>query len=235
MFAFYEAYFSNFIEGTELPLDLARDVVFHGVIPERQPKDAHDVRGTFELISDPSRRRRIPSDADELVEILHTQHAVMLAARPRVAPGEWKREPNRSGSYAFVAPELTEGTLRHAWRRYAILPKGFPRAVFAMFLVSEVHPFVDGNGRMARVLMNAELSAAGQQRALVPTVYRTNYLQALRALSHSENPSPVSTVIDFAQRYGRAWTSPRSKLRARTWKPPTPSSTTARPSRAAPA
>ena len=28
-----------------------------------------------------------------------------------------------------------------------------------MFLVSEVHPFVDGNGRIARIMMNAELVA----------------------------------------------------------------------------
>ena len=31
-----------------------------------------------------------------------------------------------------------------------------------MFLVSEVHPFADGNGRAARIMMNAELVAAGE-------------------------------------------------------------------------
>jgi hypothetical protein len=204
VFAFYEAYFSNFIEGTELALDLAEEIVFHDVIPAHQPEDAHDVKGTFELISDASERRRVPEDADELVEILRDQHAVMLAARPQAAPAEWKREPNQAGGYTFVTPELTEGTLRHGWRRYAALPEGFPRAVYAMFLVSEVHPFVDGNGRIARVLMNAELSAADQQRVLVPTIYRLNYLQALRALSRNANPDPVAKVIDFAQRYGQA-------------------------------
>jgi Fic family protein len=33
-----------------------------------------------------------------------------------------------------------------------------------MCLVAEVRRFTDGNGRVARVLMNAELSAAGPQR-----------------------------------------------------------------------
>jgi len=32
------------------------------------------------------------------------------------------------------------------------------RALLAMFIVSEVHPFIDGNGRLARLVMNAELS-----------------------------------------------------------------------------
>ncbi len=53
------------------------------------------------------------------------------------------------------------------------------RAIFMMFLVSEVHPFADGNGRVARVMMNAELAAAQQVRVLIPIVYRSNYISAL--------------------------------------------------------
>jgi Fic family protein len=38
----------------------------------------------------------------------------------------------------------------------------FQRAVYVMFVVAEVHPFLDGNGRVARIAMNAELTAGGQ-------------------------------------------------------------------------
>jgi Fic/DOC family len=203
-FAFYEAYFSNFIEGTELPLDLAEEIIFHGVIPDVQPEDAHDIRGTYQLVSDPLQSRRVPHDGEALVELLRDQHAVLLAGRPGANPGQFKTKPSRAGTYDFVSPIEVEGTLLEGYRRYAALPEGFPRAVYAVFLVSEVHPFVDGNGRMARVLMNSELSAAGQQRVLVPTIFRNNYLQALRALSRNGNPVPLPRVLDFAQRYGRA-------------------------------
>ncbi len=40
----------------------------------------------------------------------------------------------------------------------------FAKAICMMFLVSEVHPFNDGNGRVARVTMNAELSSQDYQR-----------------------------------------------------------------------
>ena len=30
-----------------------------------------------------------------------------------------------------------------------------------MFMMSEVHPFDDGNGRLARLMMNTELVSAG--------------------------------------------------------------------------
>jgi Fic/DOC family len=46
---------------------------------------------------------------------------------------------------------VRRGTLHESWRLYDSLPVSFARAAFAMFLVSEVHPFADGNGRMARL------------------------------------------------------------------------------------
>jgi hypothetical protein len=49
--------------------------------------------------------------------------------------------------------------------------------------------------------MNAELSAAGHQRIVIPLSYRDNYLQGLRALSGDGNPAPLVRILDFAQRY----------------------------------
>ena len=73
-----------------------------------------------------------------------------------------------------------------------------------MFLVSEIHPFADGNGRAARIMMNAELVAAGENRIVVPTVYRNNYLMALKALSQNGNTGALVRTLDFAQRYTAA-------------------------------
>ncbi len=61
--AFFEAYFSNFIEGTEFAVDEARAIVFDGVIPRNRPADAHDVLGTFRLVSDPGEMSRLPEFA----------------------------------------------------------------------------------------------------------------------------------------------------------------------------
>lgn len=54
--------------------------------------------------------------------------------------------PNQAGVTLFVDPALVEGTLREGWRRLAELDTAWERAVNAMLLVSEVHPFTDGNG-----------------------------------------------------------------------------------------
>jgi len=198
-FAFFESYFSNFIEGTEFTLEEAERIVFEGVIPRQRPKDAHDILGNYRVLADRHERQRAPASADELIDVLKTQHAGMMRERPEVGPGQWKTEPNRAGATYFVDPRLVEGTLREGFRFYDSLPSGFARACFAMFLVSEVHPFADGNGRAARVLLNSELTAADQQRVIVPTASREDYLYGLRGMTHNANASSLVTVIRALQ------------------------------------
>lgn len=206
--AFYEAYFSNFIEGTEFDVNEAADIVFNNVIPRDRPEDAHDVLGTWQIVSDPVEMARTPRDPQTLLALMQSRHAVLMGARPDKQPGRFKREANRAGSTQFVAPDQVEGTLACGFEYYQSLDTPFARAVFMMFLVSEVHPFVDGNGRIARIMMNAELVAAGEERIIIPTVYRNNYLTALKALSQNTQPSPIIRTLDFARKWVAAvpWT-----------------------------
>ena len=200
VFAFFESYFSNYIEGTEFTVQEAEDIVFHGVVPQQRPQDAHDVLGTYRLVADRYERARIPRSADELIGILRSEHATMLVERPEIGPGRWKELSNQVGGREFVLPRLVEGTLREGYRFYDSLPPGFARAAFAMFFVSEVHPFADGNGRIGRVLMNSELSAARQQRIVVTTRDRGDYLAGLRAVSNKANLDAYITILGAIQR-----------------------------------
>jgi fido (protein-threonine AMPylation protein) len=199
--AFFEAYFSNFIEGTEFAVEEAAAIVFDGVIPANRPADAHDVLGTFRLVSNAEEMKRLPKSADALLDLLRKRHRTIMEGRPEKASGEFKDRPNQVGSFIFVAPEDVHGTLVEGFRVYQRLTEPLHRAIFMMFLVSEVHPFADGNGRVARVMMNAELVAAQQVRVLIPIVYCSNYISALRALSANAWPEPIIKTLAFAQRY----------------------------------
>ena len=199
--AFYEAYFSNFIEGTEFAVDEASAIVFDGVIPVNRPDDAHDVIGTFRLVSNPEEMKRLPKNADVFLDLLRQRHRTIMEGRTEKSPGEFKELPNQAGGFIFVAPEDVLGTLTEGFKIYQRISEPLHRAIFMMFLVSEVHPFVDGNGRVARVMMNAELAAIQQVRVLIPIVYRSNYISALRALSANAWPESIIRTLAFAQRY----------------------------------
>jgi hypothetical protein len=213
--SFIEAYFSNWIEGTEFELEEAEEIVFERVVPENRVEDAHDVLGTFDLINDPARRRQLPAGPEDLLELLRNHHSLILERRPEADPGSFKTRVNRAGGTTFVLPELVPGTLVEGFRFYEALPEGLSRAIFLMFLISEVHPFTDGNGRVGRVVMNAALSVVGAQRIVIPLSYRDDYLQGLRALSRSDDPRPLIRVLDYAQSYASriAWNDLRTAER----------------------
>ncbi len=208
LFAFFEAYFSNWIEGTVFEVDQAEEIVFEGRVPAQRPADAHDIQGTFDAITDPVLRGTAPASVDELETYILEVHRRIMRGRPELGPGEYKEQSNRAGMTFFVHPDLVRGTLRESFTLYQTLPAGMPRAIYAMFLLAEVHPFADGNGRVARALMNTELSAAGLCRVMVPLSYRDEYMSALRALSQNENPTPLWRMIDRAQRWAAhiTWT-----------------------------
>ena len=199
--AFFEAYFSNFIEGTEFAVEEASAIVFDGVIPANRPADAHDVLGTFRLVSNTEEMKRLPKSADTFLDLLRHRHRIIMEGRPEKAPGDFKDRPNQVGTFIFVPPEDVHGTLVEGFKIHQRLTEPLHRAIFMLFLVSEVHPFADGNGRVARVMMNAELAAAQQVRVLIPIVYRSNYISALRALSTNAWPEPIIKTLVFAQRY----------------------------------
>lgn len=202
--AFFEAYFSNFIEGTEFAVDEAEDIIFHGNIPITRPEDAHDIIGTFKIVSDLTEMQKTPKSFDDFLLSLKSRHATIMSFRKEKRPGEFKIEPNKAGSTLCVAPELVIGTLHRGFEFYQALEFAFDKAIFMMFLVSEVHPFADGNGRVARIMMNAEFVAKNEQRIIIPTVYRNNYLQALKALSLNQVMEPLVRMLDFAQKYTHA-------------------------------
>ena len=202
--AFFEAYFSNFIEGIEFAVGEAADIVFRGVIPNERPEDAHDILGTWHIVSDDREMHRTPADASALEALLKARHAAIMEGRPDRRPGAFKQAENRAGATVFVAPDLVAGTLAQGFGLCRSLETPFERAVFMKFLIAEVHPFADGNGRTARTMMNAELVAAGEERIVVPTVYRANYLSALKALSQTGRPEPLIRMLDYAQRWTAA-------------------------------
>lgn len=199
--AFFEAYFSNYIEGTEFLVEEAADIVFRGKLFPQRPADAHDILGTYQIVSNSAEMNRVPASAEELIALLKTRHATLLAGRPEKQPGRFKEKENRAGDTVFVAPELVAGTLLKGFEPYHALDNSLARAMYMMFLVAEVHPFADGNGRIARVMLNAELVRGARARIIIPTVYREDYLLALRALTRQGNTDPYIRMLDRAQEF----------------------------------
>ncbi len=200
-FAFYESYFSNYIEGTVFEIDEARKIIAtQKPLPSRN-EDSHDVLGTYQLVSNRREMQIVPHSKENFVEILLYRHKILLAAREDKKPGKFKDENNRAGNSYFVDKELVIGTLYKSFDYYKALKNPFAKAAYIMFVVSEVHPFLDGNGRISRVMMNAELTTAQQTKIIIPTVYREDYLGALYRLTRAKDATVFIRMLNRAQTF----------------------------------
>jgi Fic family protein len=71
----------------------------------------------------------------------------------------------------------------------------FVRAVLGHFLFVYIHPYMDGNGRMARFLMNVFLVTGGYPWTIIPSEERESYMAALEEASVCQNIQPFAQFI----------------------------------------
>jgi len=202
--AFVETYFSNYIEGTEFEIEEAYDIVVNGRPMKYREDDSHDILGTYQAILESKQSPVIPASAAAFLEQLQEWNRQVIESRLDQNPGEIKSEPNRAGQTYFVSPrERVVGTLLKEYEIIMSAATPANRAALATFVVAEVHLFTDGNGRTARVAMNHFLTHAGLTRIIVPTVFRDDYLSALKALSSNAYPVPLIRMLARAARFSR--------------------------------
>lgn len=74
-------------------------------------------------------------------------------------------------------------------------PSAIVRAVLGHWLFGFIHPYMDGNGRMARFLMNLMLASGGYPWSIVRNARRPEYLAALDGASADQNIRPFAEFI----------------------------------------
>lgn len=119
---------------------------------------------------------------------------VMTAAQLR----GWRKEPVyiRGSDYVPPAPAKVPQLMR-VWADAVNGLDADPvsRAVVAHWGLVHVHPFMDGNGRLSRLLMNLVLCAAGLPWTIIRAEERREYFGALEAAHVREDYSPFAQFV----------------------------------------
>ena len=71
------------------------------------------------------------------------------------------------------------------------------RAVLGHFIFVFIHPYMDGNGRIGRFLMNVMLSSGGYPWTVIPVEERDTYMNALEQASVDQNIEPFAKFIAY--------------------------------------
>ncbi|GGB25543.1 Fic family protein [Puia dinghuensis] len=76
-------------------------------------------------------------------------------------------------------------------------PEASVRAVLGHFVFVFIHPYMDGNGRMGRFLMNVMLASGGYPWTIIPVERREEYMQALEKASVGQDIEPFARFLSF--------------------------------------
>ena len=223
---YQEAHNSTAIEGNTLVLREVEALLGEGrAVGDKQLAEYMEVRGYADAARWIYEHGLSPGDwtAGALVSITEVRHIHTVAmsqvwqvaphpdAGPDEGPGSFRRHNIRPFPNGMQPPDWTDvPALMSDWLERATTlrqtEEPFPEALAILHADFErVHPFLDGNGRVGRLLTNLMLIRTGYPPAIVRKRERGRYLAALRGADGGD-PGPLGellarAVIDTLMRF----------------------------------
>jgi Fic family protein len=199
-----DAYHSLSIEGYHVTVELIAKIRSGEWNPDgadREQRDAMAARGYFEahkLVKDfivKTMQQHEPSKPQQMHEALSAWYLALFS--PGVQAGllkpsdlaGWRNHQVfiRGALHVPLSREAVRDCMPVLFELIENEPHPAVRAILGHFLFVFIHPYMDGNGRLARFLMNAMLVTGGYVWTVIPVEQRAAYMQALeRASSYGE-------------------------------------------------
>ncbi len=101
----------------------------------------------------------------------------------------------RGSQHIPLNPKAVSGAMPEFFRLLTDEPDARVRAVLGHFMFVFIHPYMDGNGRMGRFILNAMLASGGYPWTVVPLESRKEYMKALEKASVSSDISDFTRII----------------------------------------
>jgi Fic family protein len=192
-------YTSNALEGNTLTESETKVVLEEGLTVAGKPmKDHLATLGhakaydyLYDLLDQPTLTE---------ANLLHL-HGLVVEGLDKANPGQYRPMPVIITGTTYVPPQPTAVPQQMATLLTAQLPQWqhtqhpIEVAALAHLHLVTIHPFMDGNGRTARLLMNVLLLKAGYTITLIPPVVRADYMACLRQFQENGDSTPFLHFI----------------------------------------
>lgn len=211
-------YHSNNLEGNSLTYGETKALILFGITAQGKPlKDHFEITGHNEAIN--WVLDLVKGDA-ELTEVFIRQlHTLLLKessyrdaqtpdgkpTRRKIEVGKYKTQPNHvltvtGETFYFASPEETPAKMQELvewFRKEKVKPDVNPIILAALFHYKfiRIHPFDDGNGRVARILMNFILIQFGYPPVVIKTEDKENYYAVLRLADADELEPFINYIV----------------------------------------
>lgn len=202
-----EVHHSTAIEGNTLTLGETALVLEKGITVEGKPlKDHLEVVGYDEALAFVKSIVKDPARHPLNEELVREAHRIMFKKMAGIGDeydhgiGFYRRNQRFIAGSRHALPSAQKvPDLMEAFFKYlgdaagAMHPVRFSAAWHFGF--THIHPFVDGNGRTARLIMNLLLMRAGYPIALIPLAKRARYIAALEQASVAHDGKDFMALI----------------------------------------
>src|SRR6266516_3758332 len=182
-------YHSNAIEGNLLDVGETRQVVELGLTltgkPLKDQAEARNLSHALDFLEELATRNDLPITERDVRQM----HALVLKGIDDENAGKYRTvvEEISGSAYKPPTPESVPGQMEGfgKWLATASMPAKNPDASCLVLAVAShawfvtIHPFIDGNGRVGRLLMNLMLMRYGCPIAIITREDRARYYDAL--------------------------------------------------------
>ncbi len=187
-------YNSNAIEGTSLSLRETSMIINEGIVPKnaslREVNEAKNHKETLDFLLE------YVGEVNE--NLIMKLHSIILKNIDDNSAGKYRQVPVFIVGSDVKFPHYSEipKMIKNLIKWYKLAKKTMHpfelAALFSMKFVS-IHPFIDGNGRCSRLLMNYILKKNTYPEINIYVKDRSNYLKAVRKSNDKNYPM----IIDF--------------------------------------
>jgi len=205
-----DAYHSLSIEGYRVTPALIERVRSGNWNPDGMDKDARDAmaaKGYFEAHTEVTafieRQLKSSSPTYAVRDALSSWHRALFSLsvqagllKPSDLAG-WRNDQVyiRGAMHVPLSKEAVRDCMPVLFELIAAEPHPGVRAVLGHFFFVYIHPYMDGNGRLGRFLMNAMLATGGYVWTVVPVEQRKPYMEALEKASTGHDITEFSALI----------------------------------------
>jgi len=192
-------YDSNAIEGSSLTLEETGNVLFEGISPKNKPlkhvQEAKNHKEAFDYVM------KLKQEKLDQAMICRVQEKVVdgtLEEHLKEFEGKLREVNVRVGVHIAPPYYSVPRKLGALIKWFNANRKKHHPIVVAAYFHSEfegVHPFVDGNGRTGRLLINFMLKKAGFPPITIFFKYRADYYQALEKARSEKNLKPLIKIM----------------------------------------
>jgi Fic family protein len=192
-------YTSNALEGNTLTESETKVVLEDGITIGGKPlKDHLEALGhakAYDYLFDLLEKPQITEQ-----DILELHHLVVYDIQ-EACPGEYRPRPVIITGTEFIppapkeVPSLMAEFINEKLPQWQTSKHPIETAALAHLELVSIHPFMDGNGRTARLLMNLLLLKSRYTQTIIPPVVRADYITTLDIAHIQGNEQPFLNFI----------------------------------------